>query len=139
MGFIIFADYWPLVVLPGINQMGTVTLNTCLTRQSIWQDEMTGVCPVLKAQFGFPFYLWQSLPYRFLSKMYSSVQFRHSVVSDSVNPWTAAHQGFPVHHQLLELAQIHVHQVSDAIQPSLRLPSASPSAFNHAQHQDLFQ
>ena len=41
--------------------------------------------------------------------------------------------GFPVHHQLLELAQIHVHQVGDAIQPShpllsfLLLPSIFPS------------
>ena len=34
--------------------------------------------------------------------------------------------GFPVHHQLLELAQAHVHHVSDAIQPSHLLPSSSP-------------
>ena len=38
--------------------------------------------------------------------------------------------GFPVHHQLLELAQIHVHQVGNAIQPSHPLSSPSPSAFN---------
>ena len=38
--------------------------------------------------------------------------------------------GFPVHHQLLELAQTHVHQVSDAIQPSHPLSSPSPPAFN---------
>ena len=37
--------------------------------------------------------------------------------------------GFPVYHQLLELAQIHVHQVGDAIQPSHPLPSPSPLAF----------
>ena len=46
--------------------------------------------------------------------------------------------GFPVHHQLLELAQTHVHQVGDAIQPSHPLLSPS-SAFNLFQHQDLFQ
>ena len=46
--------------------------------------------------------------------------------------------GFPVHHQLLELAQIHVHRVSDAIQPSHPLLSPSP-AFNISQHQRLFQ
>ena len=46
--------------------------------------------------------------------------------------------GFPVHHQLQELAQIHVHQVSDAIQPSHPLLSPSP-AFNLSQHQGLFQ
>ena len=38
--------------------------------------------------------------------------------------------GFPVHHRLLELAQIHVHQVGDAIQPSHPLLSLSPPAFN---------
>ena len=46
--------------------------------------------------------------------------------------------GFPVHHQLLELAQTHVHQVSDAIQPSHPLSPPSP-AFNLSQHQSLFQ
>ena len=38
--------------------------------------------------------------------------------------------GFPVHHQLLELIQTHVHQVSDAIQPSHPLSSPSPPTFN---------
>ena len=47
--------------------------------------------------------------------------------------------GFPVHHQLPELAQTHVHQVCDAIQPSHPLSSPSPSAFNLSQHQGLFQ
>ena len=46
--------------------------------------------------------------------------------------------GFPVHHQLLELAQTHVHRVSDSIQPSRPLSSPSP-AFNLSQHQGLFQ
>ena len=46
---------------------------------------------------------------------------------------------FPVYHQLPELAQIHVHRVSDAIQPSHPLSSPSPPAFNLSQHQGLFQ
>ena len=46
---------------------------------------------------------------------------------------------FPVHHQLLEIAQTHVHQVCDAIQQSHPLLSASPPAFNLSQHQGLFQ
>ena len=46
--------------------------------------------------------------------------------------------GFPVHHQLLELTQTHVHWVSDAIQSSHPLSSPSPSAFNLSQHQGLF-
>ena len=47
--------------------------------------------------------------------------------------------GFPVHHQLLELAQTYVHRVSDAIQPSHPLLSPSPPAFNLSQHQGLLQ
>ena len=47
--------------------------------------------------------------------------------------------GFPVLHQLPEIAQTPVHWVSDAIQPSHPLPSPSPPAFNHFQHQGLFQ
>ena len=47
--------------------------------------------------------------------------------------------GFPAGHQLPELDQTHVHQVSDAIQPSHPLLSPSPSVFNLFQHQGLFQ
>ena len=46
--------------------------------------------------------------------------------------------GLPVHHQLLEFTQTHVHRVSDAIQPSHPLPSSSPPAPNPSQHQSLF-
>ena len=47
--------------------------------------------------------------------------------------------GFPVHHQLPELAQTQVHQVDDAIQPSHSLFSHSPPTFNLSQHQSLFK
>ena len=47
--------------------------------------------------------------------------------------------GLPVHHQLPELTQTHVHRVSDAIQPSPPLSSPSPPAPNPSQHQGLFQ
>ena len=46
--------------------------------------------------------------------------------------------GFPVHHQLLELAQTYVHQVGEAIQPSHPLSFPSPPAINLSQKQDLF-
>ena len=46
--------------------------------------------------------------------------------------------GLPVHHQLLEFSQTHVHQVGDAIQPSHPLSSPSPPAPNPSQHQSLF-
>ena len=70
-----------------------------------------------------------------------SVQF--SSVAQSwltlCNPMDCSTPGFPVHHQLPELTQTHVHQVSDAIQPSHPLSSPSPPAFNISQHQSLFQ
>ena len=55
------------------------------------------------------------------------------------NPMDCSTPGFPVHHQLLELAKTHVHQVGDAIQPSHPLSSPSPPALNLSQHQGLFQ
>jgi len=47
--------------------------------------------------------------------------------------------GLPVHHQLLESTQTHVHCVGNAIQPSHPLSSPSPPAFNLSQHQSLFK
>ena len=54
------------------------------------------------------------------------------------DPMDCSTPGFPVHHQLLELTQTHVHRVSDAIKPSHPLSSPSP-AFNLSRHQGLFQ
>ena len=47
--------------------------------------------------------------------------------------------GLSVPHHLLEFAQVHVHCVGDAIQPSHPLTPSSPSAFSLSQHQGLFQ
>ena len=55
------------------------------------------------------------------------------------NPMNCSTPSFPVHHKLPELAQTHVPQVSDAIQPSHPLSSPSPPAFNLCQHQGLFK
>ena len=46
------------------------------------------------------------------------------------DPMDCSTPGFPDHHQLLKLAQTHVHRVSDAIKPSHLLSSPSPPAFN---------
>ena len=55
------------------------------------------------------------------------------------NPMNRSTLGLPVHHQLPEFTETHVHQVSDAIQPSHPLLSPSPPAPNPSQHQSLFQ
>ena len=71
----------------------------------------------------------------------ASVQF--SSVTQSCptlcDPMDCSTPGLPVHHQLPEFTQTHVHRVSDAIQPSHPLSSPSPSAFNLSQHQGLFK
>ena len=54
------------------------------------------------------------------------------------DPMDCSMPGFPVHHELPELPQTHVHQVDDAIQPSHPLSSLSPPAFNLSQHQGFF-
>ena len=70
---------------------------------------------------------------------FSSIQFSRSVMSDSAIPWIAALPGLPVHHQLPEFTQTHVHRVDDAIQPSHPLSSPSPPSPNPSQHQGLLQ
>ena len=55
------------------------------------------------------------------------------------DPMNHSTPGLPVHHQLLEFTQTHVHWVGDAIQPSHPLSSPSPPAPNPSQHQGLFQ
>ena len=71
--------------------------------------------------------------------LYLSVQFSHSVVSDSLWPMNCSTPGLHVHHQLLEFTQTHVHRVGDAIQPFHPLSSPSPPAPNPSQHQSLVQ
>ena len=55
------------------------------------------------------------------------------------NPTDCSTPGFPVHHQLPDLTQTHVHSLSDAIPPPHPLLPPSPPAFNLSHHQDLFQ
>ena len=72
-----------------------------------------------------------------------SLKFPISSVAQSCptlcDPMDCSTLGFPVHHQLLELTQTHVHGVRNAIQPSHPLSPPSPSAFDLSQHQGLFQ
>ena len=67
-----------------------------------------------------------------IAQYFSSIQLL-------LRPMDCSTPGFPVLHQLPELAQTHVYQVGDAIQPSHPLSFPSPPAFNLFQHQGLFQ
>ena len=71
-----------------------------------------------------------------LPVQFSSVAQSCPALCDPMNRSTS---GLPVHHQLPEFTQTHIHRVSDAIQPSHPLPSPSPPAPNPSQHQSLFQ
>ena len=66
---------------------------------------------------------------------FSSVAQSCLTICDPMNCGT----GLPVHHQLLEFTQTHVHRVSDAIQPSHPLLSPFPPTFNLSQYQGLFK
>ena len=72
----------------------------------------------------------------YLNLQFSSVAQSCPTLCDPRNRCTAC---LPVHHQLPEFTQTHVHRVSDAIQPSHPLSSPSPPARNPSQHQSLFQ
>ena len=63
-----------------------------------------------------------------------SVQFSHSVLSDSLWPHGLQHARFPVLHYFAEFAQTHVHWFGDAIQPSHSLSPLSPPALNLFQY-----
>ena len=77
----------------------------------------------------------------------SQIQLSDSVQFSSVaqscptlcDPMNHSTPGLPVHHQLLEFTQTHVHRVNDAIQPSHPLLTPSPPTFNLSYHQDIFK
>ena len=73
----------------------------------------------------------------------NSISVQFSSVAQSClthcDPMNRSTPGLPVHHQLLESTQTHVHCVGDAIQPSHPLSSPSPPAPNPSQHQGLFK
>ena len=83
----------------------------------------------------------------FMAFWYAVLQFKVSKFSlvqwlsrvRLCNPMNHSTPGLPVHHQLPEFTQTHVHPVGDAIQPSHPLSSPSPPAPNPSQHQGLFQ
>ena len=75
------------------------------------------------------------------SQLFTSVQLSSVAQSCLIlcDPMNHSTPGLPVHHQIPEFTQTHVHRVSDAIQPSHPLSSPSPPAPNPSQHQSLFQ
>ena len=111
---------------------------------------MKGILMVFgKDSWSLPNYTWGSLPWvslwswkhisrgrHVLSVQFSSVAHSCQTLCDRMN---RSMPRLPVHHQLPESTQTHVHCVCDAIQPPHPLSSPSPPALSLSQHQDLFK
>ena len=80
--------------------------------------------------------LWKNVQIIYHSVQFSSVAQSCPTLCDPMN---CSMPALPVHHQLPEFTQTHIHWVSDAIQPSHPLSSPSPPAPSPSQHQGLFQ
>ena len=119
-------------------------LSTEFSRQEYWSElplPSPGDLPKPEIEPGSPALQADSLLSEPIYMSSSSVQF--SSVAQSCltvcDPMDCSTPGFPAHHQLPELAQTHVHCVSDGIQPSYPLSSPFPPALSLSQHQGLFQ
>ena len=92
---------------------------------------------LLQHCFCFMFWFFRLQVGSYLPVQFSPVQsLSHVWLCDPMN---CSKPGLPVHHQLPEFTQTHIHRVGDAIQPSHPLSSPSPPAPNPSQHQSLFQ
>ena len=87
-------------------------------------------------------FLWSQEKQMYLDVFCMLAQQFNSVTQSCLtlcDPMNCSIPGFPVHHQLLEFSQTHVHWLGDAIQPSHPPSSPSPPTFNLSQHQGLFK
>ena len=103
------------------------TLRDCLSSRAPWG--FSKACDEFELDYFFQCLFW-------LQVEFSSVNHSCSTLYDPMN---CSMPGLPVHHQLPEFTQTHVHMVGDTIQPSHPLSSPSPPAPNPSQHQGLFQ
>ena len=89
-------------------------------------------------------FIWRFLPVKMLSMKCQSVISVAQSCPTLCDPINHSTPGLPVHHQLPEFTQTHVHRVSDTVQPSHPLlpvpsPPPSPPSPSPFQHQGLFQ
>ena len=129
------ADLSPLKDAQFVQHMHTHTLTVKLILGDLW---------TLQSSFILSLFSWVHV----INQLTAVFELpKHSVQFSSVaqscltlcDPMNCSTPGLPVHHQLPEFTQTHVHRVSDAIQPSHYLLSHFPPAPNPSQHQSLFQ
>ena len=104
----------------------------------LWKNVYSGLLPFFKLGCFLFVSMLSCLSYLYTLaiKLFSSVSQSCLTLCD---PMDCSTPGFPVHHQLPELTQTHVHRVGDAIQAFHPLSSPSPPACNLSQHQGLFK
>ena len=108
-------------------------------RTNIWVRNSTSGCIVKRTEIStFKSYLRPHV-YCSIFRIAKVVQFSTQLCPALCDPMNHSTPGLPVHHQLPESTQTHVHWVNDAIQPSHPLSSPSPPAPNPSQHQGLFK
>ena len=125
------------LVFDGLDRLGSTAQEVCRMRMSFnfgWSDILFMVWQGYRTGGGEPTCAFAILIT--LYKGFSSVTQSRPTLCDPMNHSTP---GLPVHHQIPESTQTHVHCVSDAIQPSHPLSPPSPPALNRSQHQGLFQ
>ena len=113
----------------------------------LWTNYMDKFCQCIKCLKEYSLFSWayslymfkRRLPVMIFKYSISSVQFSHSVMSDSLRPHEPQYARPPCPSPIPESTQTHVHWVGDAIQPSYPLSSPSPPALNLSQHQGLFK
>ena len=107
------------------------------SRGSSWPRDRTWVSRIPGRRFN----LWATREALWLTSMLviSSIQFSPQSCPTLCDPMNRSMPGLPVHHQLLEFTQSHVHWVGDAIQPSHPLSSPSSPTLNLSQHRGLFK
>ena len=105
--------------------LGVVYMILCQVWRGLARNQQDRVCGVIKGNRE-----------KCISVQFSPVPQSCRTLCD---PMDCGTPGFPVHHQLSEPTQTHVHRVGDAVQPTHPLLSPSPPAFNLSQHQHLFQ
>ena len=125
-------DYWS-----GFTWMGSSQPSDVICVSYVFCNCQVGSLPLVP-----PGSIISFKDFRFWGQLtWTSVQF--SSVAQSCptlcDPMNCSTSGLPVHHQLPDFTQTHVHRVSDAIQPSHPLSSPSPPAPNPSQHQSFFQ
>ena len=123
---------WPTRLLCPWNSLGK---NTGMCSHSLFQGIFLTQVSCIAGKFFMIRATWEA-PITNHSPQFSSVAQSCPTLC---NPMNCSTPGLSVHHQLLESTQTHVHQISDAIQPSHPLSSPSSTAPNPSQHQGIFQ